>query len=81
MFKVGDKIRIHKNCLEQFSWVKRNEIYIILKLNDSKTKALLNLNNEGKRHHYILDDFELVERIYNDIQWLDAVQQNFKEGI
>ena len=91
-WKVGDKVKFIENgqddSTDDYALTLGSTYNIIHKLNcssgnysDGEYKYAIE-NDEGAEWWIEPDSFELVKRkkIKNDIQWLDAIQENFKNG-
>lgn len=81
MFKKGDKIK----CIGYAGdtsppYVSRGVIYEVLQTDDQRCLIL----NNGNQKWFVRNDcFKLIKKVTsvpkNEVEWLDRVQENFKE--
>lgn len=83
MFKVGDRVRcisIPPTNFWQFAHGP-NALGKIYKINKLSSNGEIIGIEDHEDHWFGKNRFELVKDITTDIGWLDAIQNNFKEGV
>lgn len=81
MFKVGDKLQFLKN---RYGY-KKNEIVILTAYKDGS--PMIPCKEELGNGYtlfltYLKQEYIIIKKeINNDLDWLNAIQDNFKEGI
>lgn len=89
MFKVGDKVKA-SSIATKYTDVKPGNIYKILYIEENEiwlenhNEVICGKDYYGKGSHYKypMIEFTLLKKeIKTELDWLNSVQENFKEGV
>lgn len=78
-FKLGDRVKSTTNQFNRYGIIY-GHVYTIVDISDEGSIQWLGFEGiNDNKHNFHAKCFKLYKLTSNDIEWLDAVQQNFKE--
>ena len=82
MFKVGDKVKI-KRGIHNLCEYKVGKIYTIAKIDHraSMSEYTIKLESENAQEDWKNAELEFAHKKIGEVEWLDAIQYNFKDGV